>query len=399
MRVYISDSLVVVNNRFENKIFIYDRLKRIEYNINSETFDILENIKKNNYTKKELLILYDPLFINQLFELNILTTKKQQNINNVKKLEKYNNVRIFAEITNICNLKCKHCYGNFSCNNSMFLDILTLKKVIDDASSKGVYQFDLTGGEPFLYPQFEDLLSYLYDSGMLVRIFTNLTIYNKTYKNIILKYGVKDIVTSVDSCDKEEHEKFRGQVGCFDKTINSIKDLKDNDVMVSVNTMIGNHNKDNIDDLVRFIDSLKVKSVLDVIVPDGRASDLNEDIVSSAKIIKDIYDKHLNIVDKSAITVHCGIGNRFVYIKSDGNIYICPSLIYNEYNIGNVNTFDTYKIWEEMNSKFNALKCKCKNERCSNCSGGCRARALKLNGDINSKDNVYCILNEVGDSK
>ncbi len=397
MRVYINDSLVIVNNKFENNIFAYDRLNRIQYNINSDTFDVLEDIKNNEYKEEDLLKIYDSSFINQLFDMGILTTKKQKNINNVKRLEKYNNARIFAEITNKCNLKCKHCYGSFSYNNSTILDIDIMKKIIDNASLNGVYQFDLTGGEPLLYPYFEELLQYLYESGMLVRIFSNLTVYNDNYKNMILKYGVKDIVTSIDSCDKRAHEEFRGQIGCFDKTINAINDLKSNNVTVSVNTMIGEHNKDDIDDLVKFIDSLKVRSVLDVIVPEGRAKNLNENVVESAKIIKNIYDKYLNIIDKSAVTVYCGIGDRFIYIKSDGNIYICPSLIYDQYKIGNINSFDVKKIWKAMNSKFKNLNCKYRNEKCGKCSGGCRARALQLNGSIEARDDVYCILNEVGD--
>ena len=393
--VYINDCMIIINNKFENRVFIYDRKNRVEYNINSDMFDILERIKNNLFTKDSLLKEYGQELIEQLFDLQILTEKEQKNINNVKRLTKYNNVRIFAELTNKCNLKCKHCYGGFACSNNKFLSIEKLKKVIDNASNCGVYQFDITGGEPTLYPDLEELLKYLYNSGMMVRIFTNLTLFSPKLKNLILKYGVKDIVTSLDSCVKEDHDEFRGQEGAFDKTINAIKELQKDDVDISLNTMIGNHNKNHISELVDFISSLNVRSVMDVIVPEGRASILNEDIHESARIIKKIYDSNNENLDKDSLSIGCGVCNRFIYLKSDENIYLCPSLIYDEYKLGNINSFDTEKIWKSMTEKFKNISCGDKTDKCKKCTGGCRARALKLNGNICCKDDVYCILNGV----
>ena len=131
--VYINDCMIIINNKFENRVFIYDRKNRVEYSINSDMFDILERIKNNLFTKDSLLKEYGQELIEQLFDLQILTEKEQKNINNVKRLTKYNNVRIFAELTNKCNLKCKHCYGGFACSNNKFLSIEKLKKVIDNA--------------------------------------------------------------------------------------------------------------------------------------------------------------------------------------------------------------------------------------------------------------------------
>lgn len=395
MKIFINDSVVVINNKFESRIFVYDRLQRIEYEINEDCFNIIYDIKNSDYEIEYLYEMYGKNFIDQLFKLNILTQTIQKNINNVKKLTTYNNVRIFVELTNKCNLKCKHCYGGFACTNNTNLDIDLIKKMIDEASANGVYQFDITGGEPTLYPYLEELMDYVYNAGMLMRIFTNLTTYTEKFKNLILKYGVKDIVTSLDSCIKEDHEEFRGQKGCFDKTLNAIQDLKKEDISISLNTMIGNHNKNNIEELIVFINNLKLKSVLDVIVPEGRATELNEDIKESAHVIKKIYEMNSNKIDKEAISISCGVGNRFIYVKSNGSIYLCPSLIKEEYKLGNIENFNTMEIWKLMTNKFSNLGCSKKSEKCKNCTGGCRARALSLHRDINSEDDVYCAINGV----
>ncbi len=67
--VYINDSMIIINNKFENKIFVYDRYNRVEYDINSEMFDILEKIKKYKFSTDDLINLYGIDLITQLFEL------------------------------------------------------------------------------------------------------------------------------------------------------------------------------------------------------------------------------------------------------------------------------------------------------------------------------------------
>jgi len=45
VKVYINDSIVVINNKYEKKLFIFDRLSRNQFNINEETFNCLQNIR------------------------------------------------------------------------------------------------------------------------------------------------------------------------------------------------------------------------------------------------------------------------------------------------------------------------------------------------------------------
>lgn len=395
MKVFVNDALVVVNNKFEDRCFIYDRKNRVEYDINNDCFNIIEDIKKNSYDIKTLCETYDKEFIDSLFDIKVLTYDNQKNINNVKRLDKHNNVRVFIELTNKCNLNCRHCYGGFACTNNTFIPLEKLKDIISKSSQAGVYQIDFTGGEPTLYPHLDELLEYAYNAGVMVRIFTNLTLFNDELNETFKKHCVKDIVTSLDSCIKEEHDNFRGKSGSFDKTLAAIKKLKSEDFNISLNTMIGQHNKKHIDELVDFINDLQVKSVLDVIIPEGRASNLNEDIIESAKIIKSIYQKNDEIVNKDSISVGCGVGNRFVYIKSNGSIYLCPSLIGEEFKVADIDNFDIDEIWTKLEKKYKNLSCSKKCNECKNCTGGCRARAKMLHGSIYDEDDVYCIINEV----
>lgn len=389
----LANKFVMINNPYEKLIFIYDRLNHVKYEINKEMFGLISKIHFNKLDYADAIKAFDKEVIEQLIELNILVDVDEKYISNIKNLTEINCARIFIEITDKCNLNCKHCYGGFACNNTNYLSVQTIEQLLNQAVQLGVYEFDITGGEPLLYKDLEEVLSKLYDAGMLVSIFTNLTLMTKNHLELFKKYGVKKIITSIDSCYADVHDEFRGGVGSFNKTIKNLNLIKESGIEVSVNTMIGNHNIQYIDEMVSFLKKLEVPFVLDVITNEGRAVNLSEDMNLSANIIKEIFNKYNNNIDEKANFKHCGIGNRFIYIKSNMNIYICPSLIEDDYCIGKLNKgFDLKEIWKIMHNKFGNLSCDSKCNKCKKCKGGCRARALKLHGNINSIDDVYCTI-------
>ena len=396
--LYINDSCVIVNNKFEQKCFLFDRQTKITYNINDQMFDLLKDVKDNVNTQSFYSNKYSAEIIDNLLSLNVITYETHKVVDNVKEIKEFNCARMFFELTSKCNLKCAHCYGSFSSSEQKELNYLDVISILEKSKEYGTYQIDFTGGEPLMYRDLDKLLEYCYLNGFLVRIFTNLTLFNDNFLNMFKKYGVKEIVTSVDSCHAECHNQFRGVPKSFERTIEAIKILKNNNIPVTINSMVGQHNKEHIEEMIGFIDSLNVKSVLDVIIPEGRANDLDNSIQESAKIIKDIYENHYNIIDKDAISVGCGIGDRFVYIKSNGNVYPCPSMT-NDCNIlGTIQAFDIKQIWKILTSKYNFC-CNKKTDKCKNCSGGCRIRANILHNNLNAEDDVYCIINGVADGK
>lgn len=396
--LYINDNCVIVLNKFEELCFIYDRKLHITYNINEVMFRVLCDIKNNVNTRTFYENKYSLETIKSLLELNIITYEKSNVSNNIKELTECNCARLFFELTSKCNLKCTHCYGGFSALKHDELCLNDIISVLENAKTHGTYQIDFTGGEPLLFKDLDKLLKYCYLNGFLVRIFTNLTLFNDKYLQMFKEYAIKEIVTSVDSCHATCHDSFRGVPQAFEKTIQAIKILKINNIPITINSMIGKHNKDHVNEFVDFIDSFNVKSVLDVIIPEGRANHLDNSIEESSKIIKDIYDNHYKIIDKNALAVNCGLGKRFVYIKSNKNVYPCPSMTETEHILGDIKTFDMVNIWGKLTSKYNYC-CDKKTDKCKNCSGGCRVRANILHNSMTAEDDVYCIINGVEHGK
>ena len=395
MALYINQDIVVINNEIEQNTFIFDRRNRIKSIINDDMFEVLEYIYNHiGITKEKLLEYYIGIddVIEQLVENNILKNKKQKRCNNIKHINNLDTARLFVELTDKCNLRCKHCYGDFKLENGNSLDINKLDNLINQAIELNVYQFDLTGGEPLLYVDLEILLSKLYDAGMLVTIFSNLVIQSEKILKLFDKYCVKKIITSIDSCVNKSHDDFRGVDGALKRTVGNVRKLKKTGIELAVNTMVGNHNYDNIEDTISFLKELDIPCVLDAIIPNGRANKLDEKTFKSVQVIHDLYKREdLNVQLK---ITDCGVGKRFLYIKSNGNVCLCPSLVTNKFVFGNINKadFNLKSCFIDMIEKYGDLRCKKECSKKDICNGGCRARALIFQDGLYNKDLNSCIL-------
>lgn len=78
-------------------------------------------------------------------------------------------------VTNACELRCRHCYDRSKRDT---LDLDEARRVVRDLASfcrsKGVRgEVCLTGGNPFLYPRFEDLYRSVSDAGFPISILGN----------------------------------------------------------------------------------------------------------------------------------------------------------------------------------------------------------------------------------
>lgn len=83
-----------------------------------------------------------------------------------------NGLKINLHITERCNYKCKYCFAHF--NGQKDLPLEQWKKIIDNVKYSGmVSAINFAGGEPMLYKNFNDLLSYAKSSGFEVSLISN----------------------------------------------------------------------------------------------------------------------------------------------------------------------------------------------------------------------------------
>lgn len=128
-------------------------------------------------------------------------------------------------LTYKCNAYCSFCsfsdHSSFS--GTMNAEIETVKSNLTQLSKLGVKFIDFTGGEPLLYKNIVEAVAFAHELNLQTSITTNTLLYHKYARQLAGKINLLHF--SLDSPDREEHDKIRG-VKCYDKVFESIKIAK-----------------------------------------------------------------------------------------------------------------------------------------------------------------------------
>ena len=80
---------------------------------------------------------------------------------------------ITIEITQQCPNRCVHC-SSLSCpEKTVCLPLETIKEVVNDAISLGCECVNLSGGEPFVYPELVQIVRYVHGKGLKCLVYTS----------------------------------------------------------------------------------------------------------------------------------------------------------------------------------------------------------------------------------
>jgi radical SAM protein with 4Fe4S-binding SPASM domain len=310
-------------------------------------------------------------------------------------------------VTRKCNLKCSHCYINAT-KEELQGELTTeeAKRLMDQIAEVSRPLLILSGGEPLLRRDIYELIQYGTNKGFRMGLGSNGSLIDETVAKKLKDAGVKTVSISLDSCDPEKHDEFRGVKGSWQKAVNALTALKQNGVLVQVNTTVTQQNHDEIDEIMSFTEQIGVENFhLFFLVPTGRGTKFTD--ISPAQYENMITStfaktgKHkLNVrpscapqfmriaqamgLDMKQWIRGCLAGLYYCRVYPNGDITPCPYL---PIKLGNIKEQTFSEIW--FNSEvfknlrdFNTLKGKCGVCDYRNICGGCRARAYGLSSDF-----------------
>lgn len=141
--------------------------------------------------------------------------------------------KVNLHITDRCIFGCKYCFGKFLHKE---LDVDHWKLIIDSiVESKLVNAINFSGGEPFLYNGFEEVVEYAYKSGLKLSVISNglfLLDSNKVSDKLLSRFDVIGI-----SCDSMSSNISRmiGRCSAEGRTVGIGELLKIHKRILSVN--------------------------------------------------------------------------------------------------------------------------------------------------------------------
>ena len=147
-------------------------------------------------------------------------------------------------INSICNQKCEHCFYWRNLNRK---DDLTKEEIFALSRSLGrIENLNLSGGEPFLRPEFGEICRQFIQHNKVRQIYvpTNGYFTDKTVKQITETLKEKDLELFVAEISLdglgEFHNKFRGSPGAFDKamqTYDALAKLQESDPRLRIHSI------------------------------------------------------------------------------------------------------------------------------------------------------------------
>ena len=301
-------------------------------------------------------------------------------------------VNVTWEVTYSCNLSCIHCLSDSGAKRNNELNTEACLEVIDSMAAMKVFQFNIGGGEPFMRPDFLNLMDYAHQKGMVTCISTNGTLIDKDVARR-LDNKLVYIQVSLDGATPASNDIIRGR-GSFDKALQALEHLRQRDIEVSINTVLTRHSINELDRLVELAASFGAKLRISRFRPSGRGKDswalLNLDR-EQLLTFSQWLGEHLAVStgdsffsvsteERRSLGLNmCGACKLTCCLSPTGQVYPCAFLQEAEFRAGKLPEDSFAAIWQDspVFHSFRRLEIKsCENcYRFDLCHGGCPAIA------------------------
>ena len=263
---------------------------------------------------------------------------------------------IHWEITNKCNLRCKHCLPMSGLSRPGELTTEEAIAALETFRAARASKVFFTGGEPFSRKDFMILLERTIALGMQVAVITNATYLQseiiRTLKRIQVHLGI-----SLDGADEATNDAIRGK-GNFKQTIEALKRCQENGIVVTLYITVTAMNIGRLETFVRLAKEYSCNGIhLNEVNIAGRAIDFSDELALSeeqkwrlpelvVQAAQNVFGEELSETDD-----RCCVGTDALYMTADGNLYVCSEVFQRrpELAIGNIRSFPL-KEWLKRNA-------------------------------------------------
>lgn len=164
------------------------------------------------------------------------------------------------ELTPMCNMKCEMCYVRMSKaevekSGRQFLKKEEWLKIAQDAKEKGMLFLLLTGGEPFLYPEFKELYKELSSMGFVISINTNATLIDESVVEYLKENPPFRINITLYGVSDETYGRLCHNPHGYTQVTKAIRLLKEAGIVVKLNCSVTPYNIQDLAGIVEYADA------------------------------------------------------------------------------------------------------------------------------------------------
>lgn len=137
-----------------------------------------------------------------------------------------------------CNMSCAHCSNLSFAKKNRELSLDDLKEFACQADKLGLAQFNISGGEPLVFDNFDEIVEAIDPQKFHISISTNGTLLDSEKAKHLKAIGVDKVKISIDSIDEDVYSQTRRQTKGYHKALNALFASKDAGLQVCVQTMV-----------------------------------------------------------------------------------------------------------------------------------------------------------------
>jgi molybdenum cofactor biosynthesis enzyme MoaA len=162
----------------------------------------------------------------------------------------------------LCNLECRHCFISCSPHNHSFgfLDLETVRRILEESVALGVKEYYFTGGEPFLNRDLPAILELTLRYGP-ASVLTNGTVLKEEWLRQLRQAEEASLYSlefrvSLDGFTAADNDPVRG-AGTFERTLRGIRLLVENDFLPIVTVTRTRDDQDDAELVAGFVRLLR----------------------------------------------------------------------------------------------------------------------------------------------
>ncbi len=283
-------------------------------------------------------------------------------------------VWLFFEITNRCNLRCRHC-GSSCTAAGEALTPGDVESVLRSAAPEDP-MVCLTGGEPMLHPDFFGIADLVRRMGFSWGMTTNATLIDAAAARRLREAGMSTVSVSLDGMERS-HDALRQREGAWRLALRGLEELQKAGFEPQVTTVVHRGNFGELEPLYALLCEMGIRSWRPINVePIGRACESGDMLLSSAQfreLLRYIREKRFDRACPMEVTFGCshylgveaermvrdnyflcGAGILTASVRSNGDICACldienrPELVQ-----GNIREDDFLDVWK---TRFRAFR-------------------------------------------
>lgn len=313
-------------------------------------------------------------------------------------------VNLTWEVTLACNLRCRTCLSSSGRPAAGELTTAEALDAVDQIHRAGIFQVNFGGGEPFLRPDFEELLAACHARGIVTCVSTNGTLVDAARVERLSRSGLVAIQVSVDGATAATNDAIRGE-GTFTRATAALALLGASPIPTSLNAVLTARNAGEIPALAELAARLGVALRVSRFRPSGRGADNWRDLRPSPAQLLEFSawlgrngrvrtgDSFFSLTaqERQGLGLNlCGAAKLTACLGPRGDLYPCAFLQRPEFLAGSLRRASLRELWETapIYRSFRSLRIhSCEDcQRYDQCHGGCPAVAYHLGRGVGGGD-------------